>query len=827
MSANHHAAIPGIPNKSQADEDFAHLLERKETSVTDPQIINEKFLTAIFGNVAGNPRPLICGFRGHPGKVSSGQWVAHPWKPGETTFDAQANNYFTLSIFKPDSEGKYRRQKKTYVTQHALMLDDIGTKVELALLTLPPSWLLETSPGNFQAGYIFSEPIVDGKIVELLMKAIIAAKLCDPGADGPLTRCARLPVGINGKHNPPFKQHLKGWHPQRRYNIQEIRDGFGLDFSLGQDKQQGISYPDNPAATGDDRIYIPRSPENPVIKRLKEQGLYIRPLGEGKYEIKCPWQHEHTNAEGGGCAYWEPKESSPNGGFKCLHGHCKKRHMRELREYLGVSKIEAANRPTIRLRPGFICEIIDHFEQELARIGWVYQRAGIPVYIGSDPGTKETTIRPLSVYLMIRVLSRYVNFVRFDNRSKGWICYDPPYSHCRNLYESGDYPHLPPLHGITWQPYLRIDGSLMASPGYDVETGLFGEFKRRKFVIPDEPSQKEAEDALKILNSLLDEFIFKTEHDRAAALAAILTATIRSSLPLAPMFLIGAHVSSSGKSYLTALISAFATKIKASGATFPSNDDECQKVLLASLMNAPSVLCFDNCMTDIFPYKALCSALTEEFITGRILGFSKMMTVSTRILFLSSGNNINPAGDMNRRVISSYLDPACETPAARKFKNEPVAMVHSRREYYVSLALTVIRAWIVAGRPITEVKPVATYTDWSNLCRQPLLWLGWPDPAHSIFHSIKQDPDREILGRLLHAWYENLDRRPTTIRDATNKANHELLTVFMDIAGDHGSINNKRLGKWISRHSGRIVDGLKFEKDSSTRSAEAWRVISV
>lgn len=831
--------IPCIPKESLDEEiqcvahgqDLAYV--QGETDLfdkSDPEVSNDEFLEGIFGNVDGNQRPLVCGFKGHPGEVSSGKWGARPWQPGETQFDDQANNYFTPARFTPDTEGTYRRKKYNFVALHALVLDDIGTKVEMVRMTLSPSWKLETSHNNYQFGYILSEPHVDGPSAERVMKMIISACLCDPGADGPLARYARLPVGNNGKSVPPFKCRLREWHPERRYTLQEIEEGFGLDLSptLTPEQRQGIGSWISPAATGvDDRIYIPRSPENPVITGLKEKGLYIRPVGNGKHEIKCPFQHEHTNAEGGGSAYWEPDESSPTGGFKCFHGHCSKRHMRDLRDYLGVTKNVAANRPTIRLRQGCLGEIIDHFEQELARIGFFYQRAGIVVHIGTDPGTKETTIRPLSVYLMIRILSKYVCFEKFDRRRNEWVAYDPPYSHCRNLYESGKYPHLPILLGLTSQPYLRPDRSLMVEPGYDQGTGLFGIFDQTKFALSDAPSRQEAEDALAIILNLLNEFSFKTKHDEAAAVSAILTATIRPSLSLAPMYHCRAPQISSGKSYLTSIFSCFATASSASGTTFPSNDEECQKLLLASFMKAPAVLCFDNMTSDLLPHKSLCCALTEEFITGRILGFSKTTTVGTRILLLSSGNNVGPTQDMCRRTVIINLDPACEIPAARTFKNQPLSVVRSHREFYVSLALTVIRAWIVAGSPITKVPPVATYNEWSDLCRQPLLWLGYPDPAESIFSSMNQDPDRETLGRLLHAWDDCFRTKPKMIREAISMANQELLYVFMDIAGERDKLNNRRLGRWISRKAGRIVDGLKFERDSSTRSAEAWKVIHV
>ena len=135
--------------------------------------------------------------------------------------------------------------------------------------------------------------------------------------------------------------------------------------------------------------------------------------------------------------------------------------------------------------------------------------------------------------------------------------------------------------------------------------------------------------------------------------------------------------------------------------------------------------------------------------------------------------------------------------------------------------------WMVEGSYIAKFPSVATYNEWSDLCRQPLLWLGYPDPAESIFLSMKKDPDLETLGRLLHAWHDCFRTKPKMIREAISIANQELLYAFMEIAGERDKINNRRLGRWISRKAGRIVDGLKFERDSSTRSAEAWMVISV
>jgi hypothetical protein len=284
----------------------------------------------------------------------------------------------------------------------------------------------------------------------------------------------------------------------------------------------------------------------------------------------------------------------------------------------------------------------------------------------------------------------------------------------------------------------------------------------------------------------------------------------------------------SGKTYLCELITAFATPQRGTPTTFPADDEECRKLLLAEFLRAPAVIEFDNLTGELLAHKSLCTALTSEYLSGRILGLSKTATVSTRTLFLSSGNNVGPIQDMARRCITIHLDPGCELPATRRFKRpDLVREVLRERGRYVSAALTVVRAWIVAGRPKTARKSLAGYGDWSDLCRQPLLWLGCADPAASIFEAMAENPDRETLARLLSAWHAVFGRTPTRVRDVVGQAsfvgdeNVELREVLHDIADERGAINRRKLGRWIKRHAGRMVDGLRFVRADGNRSAEA------
>ena len=797
-------------------------------------VSNSEFLLAVFGSDLADARPVVVGFDGNPATAPGKAWFGKPWMGDSdltSTLPASANNYFSLAVFRPDEAGQYRRQKARFHALYSVMLDDVGTKVAMERLTLPPSWLIETSAGNHQAGYLLSEPLTDGAAADRLMNAIVAAALCDPGANGPRARLARLPVAMNGKHTPPFTCRMVSWSPELRYSITDLVYGLQLEIAPeGRAKRQSTRTAQARPIDGDP-VWIPRPDENSVLVALRDRGLYKVPLGDGKHDITCPWVQEHTGMVDGGTAYFEPDDNWPIGGFKCLHGHCADRHVRDLLRFVDIEANAARMKPTIRVMAGEIHRVVDAAERELANSRRHYQRGGLIVTVVTDPGTRETRVQDISPPALVRALAGAATWERFDGRAEDWVRTDPPARHAAVLFDSTSYHHLPVLSGLTRQPYLRPDGSLMLAAGYDLSTGMFGVFDAREFCIPANPTRADAEAALSLMKDLLTEFSLGRDCDLGATLAAMLTAAVRPSLAHAPMIHVRAHMVGSGKSYLCELITAFATPQRGTPTTFPGDDEECRKLLLAELLRAPAVIEFDNLTSDLVAHKSLCTVLTSEHMSGRILGVSKTATVNTRALFLSSGNNVGPVQDMTRRCITINLSPDCEVPAARSFERpELVRDVLRDRGRYVSAALTIVRAWIVGGRPKSVCKSLAGFGDWSDLCRQPLLWLGLADPTESVFEAMAEDPDRETLARILGAWQSVFGKTPAMVRDAVKQASMfhdqhaELREVLHDIADERGEINRRKLGWWIRRHAGRIVDGLRFVRASGNRSAEAWQV---
>ena len=805
------------------------------------QVTNAEFMAAIFSNLPKNAQAVICS---KPGDPTAGGWVAKPANQVVNTLSAKHNNYFNCASFYPNHDGAIYARKEHFAGYGLIMLDDIGTKIPLdAFGNFEFSYLLETSPGNFQAGIILAEPITDGKQANQLLDAIIATGLCDKGATGAQSRWARLPVGCNGKEKyanaagEAFKCRLVEWNPERQYSIPEIIQGLNLKatpvatpklqlegrFNSTHQLQQDIA----------DDVFTPKSAENPVITALKTRGLYKTPLGSGKHDVTCPWCIEHTDGLDTGAAYFEPDDIYPVGGFRCQHSHGETYKTKQFLEFLGIQKAEARHKAVIHVVEGELHRVVNAAEKELAKGGRHYQSGGLIVTIATNPETGDPSIVPINAPTLTKELSRCAAWEKYNSRANGFVACDPPTRHVAILYDSQSYAHLPNLSGIARQPYFReSDGELVTKAGYDLASQRFGVFDERKF-ITHEPTRESAIAALGELQGLISEFVFVSPADEAAALSALFTAVSRPSYAYAPGYHIKAATIGSGKSYFCELVSAFAKPGETKKVSYPATSEEATKSILSLLLTSPAVIEFDDMATDWIPHGIINRMFTAEYITDRILGVSKTATVSTRTLFLSSGNNVGPVRDLLRRVLTINIDHRCATPATKSYMGSPVETVRIDRGRYVALVLTIILAWKAAGSPRTEVDNIVTYGGaWADYCRHPLIWLGLADPATALLEQVKHDPDSDALLALMTAWHNLFGSSPTTVR--------KVISTTFDIACDYalrdaicefpveerGQINPSKFGWILKKNMNRIVGDFKFQQ-STADGRLAWMVVKV
>ncbi len=182
-----------------------------------------------------------------------------------------------------------------------MMLDDIGTKSKTP--PLAPTWIMETSEGSFQWGYVFSEQPTKAEF-SAAIRAIADAGYTDPGACNPV-RNFRLPGSVNLKpERNHFESRLVEFHPDRDYTLPDIC------AALGVTPVEADSLTLRPIRLSDDGA-------DDVMAWLSEQGLLLsRPNGEGWAGVICPNSAEHSDGNP------EGRYMPANRAYCCLHSHC-------------------------------------------------------------------------------------------------------------------------------------------------------------------------------------------------------------------------------------------------------------------------------------------------------------------------------------------------------------------------------------------------------------------------------------------------------------------------------------------------------------------------
>jgi hypothetical protein len=92
------------------------------------------------------------------------------------------------------------------------------------------------------------------------------------------------------------------------------------------------------------------------------------------------------------------------------------------------------------------------------------------------------------------------------------------------------------------------------------------------------------------------------------------------------------------------------------------------------------------------------------------------------------------------------------------------------RGRYIAAALTITRAYLIAGCP-GLLPPLASFDGWSRAVRSPLVWLDYTDPVETMEAARADDPSRANLRALFAAWRNVIGlNKPKTVGEIRNYA---------------------------------------------------------
>lgn len=457
------------------------------------------------------------------------------------------------------------------------------------------------------------------------------------------------------------------------------------------------------------------------------------------------------------------------------------------------------NRPTIVLGPEtdailreLECHMAAHLFQQNDRLVRVEHQQGEAArgHLRRPQGARQ--IAAVSIEMVQRLLSRHVRFVTVTTTGRGKTRKtltkqaSAPTNLAKLFTNCGGWSNIPRLVGLTSTPFIRRDGVIVSTPGYDPVSGyLFIDDGTEWLHVPDQPTEEQVAAAAEALYEVVCDFPFEKPEHRSAWLATLLTTVGRPAIhgPV-PMLWVDGNRKGTGKSKLPRLISEIVCGHDPTEISFTSDEKELENRLASVLLAGDRIAAFDNATG------SLRNAVLDRFLTSTIFSTRRffrqeLVKLLNNTVLTVTGNNLTLRGDLSRRVLRVRLVTPLERPDRRDDFRHPdlFGFVKQNRPRLFAAALTILRAHAAAGFPHPTVqvtkpdgsiveelaRPVGSFREWDIVIRHAMLRAGLPDPARTQDEAHDEDEGDTKLLEFFRAWHAYDPNLTGTVTKLINK----------------------------------------------------------
>ncbi len=462
-----------------------------------------------------------------------------------------------------------------------------------------------------------------------------------------------------------------------------------------------------------------------------------------------------------------------------------------------------------------------------------FKRAGM-LYRIKEIDSSKAAMEAVDVHMMLGMMARSALFL--DEKDNPMF---PPDKVSRDILSMPSWP-FPDLMGIVSTPVLCSNGRVITEPGYDEASCLFYK-PAADLVVPeisDQPAQSDAASAAKyLLEEVFADFPYRDQASRANVLAALLTPIVRPIIDgCTPLFLFDKPAPGSGATLQTEIISWIVTGEPADLKKQSSSDEEMRKQITSWLIPGPQILVIDNIDTKVCA-ASLSSALTCRLWGDRLLGHSKSVSLPNVACWYATGNNIQLGGDIPRRSCLIRIDAGIAKPWERKtdeFRHPKIIeWVRANRGKILANALTMTRAWVVAGRPSGSAQPIGGFESWTDTLSGILEYAGVTGLLENSKTMMAMDLGTEEWEIFLKKWLAILGSEPILMRVLLKELwkDKELAEVMPEeiadsIRGAKTAGAGIKVGKALARKAGvTYPNGLRIIKGKDAHSGQkTWAV---
>ncbi|MCB0104618.1 MAG: hypothetical protein KDE53_01885, partial [Caldilineaceae bacterium] len=415
---------------------------------------------------------------------------------------------------------------------------------------------------------------------------------------------------------------------------------------------------------------------------------------------------------------------------------------------------------------------------------------------------------------------------------------DPRSAIIKALLNRGEWEGIPALAGIVNAPVFSADGILHSEPGYNAKSRLYytGGVK-----VGDTTKRNIKRAKALFFGDLLVDFPFKDDASKAHAIGYLLLPFVRDMIQgPTPVHTVDSPTAGTGKGKLLNSCGYPFLGYDVPTMAAAKDDDEWRKRITTHLMGGSSHLTIDNINHEP-DSGSLASAFTQPLWEDRTLGFNREVKIPIRTVWGITANNIKMSQEIARRCVWIRLDANEEKPWLRtEFKHKNlIQWVSEHRNELVTAALTLIQAWIDAGRPKHNGRPKGSYEAWADVIGGILQTVGidgFLANEDELYERVVSKSD--LLADFVKAWwvefpdkaapaYELFKLASFSDDDAQNVIGtwHNLLGDMLTSSKERG--RQTQLGKILAENQDKVISGYKISFAHASNGVKFWKLEAI